>query len=280
MRIFTLFRLELMKMYRQRGTYAGPIALVVFIGLMVWGMWEMGGPFGDAQSQFGDDFAVGGGGVTGPMIPYLLLEMPVAVNVFIPLLISMVAGGLIAGEAQRGTLRTVLTRPVRRWAVVTAKIAASFVHALMLVTVLGGVSLLLGLLVFGPGDLVVPHGGFRLFDQSEALVRLGVAYALVAATMFSVAAIAVFCSTIFEHPLTASGVTITFLIVSGVLMLIPYFDWLAPYLLTKHFDSFHHVFEKHIAWDKIQVDLTYVGAYTAAALAGTLAVFCRKDVTC
>ena len=280
MRLLTLLRNELMKMYRQRGTYAGPILLAIFIGLFVWGVWAEGPPFGDAEDRVGDEFAVGGNMVTGPAIPYLLLELPVAINVFIPLLISMIAGGLVAGEAQRGTLRTLLTRPVRRWSLVVAKMIASFIHAASLVLVLGGVSLLAGYIVFGPGDIIAVQGGFRVFAEPQALQRLAIAYGLIMLTMCAVAAIAVFCSTIFEHPLTASGVTVAFLLVSATLMVIPYFEWLAPYLLTEHFHSYRHVFQKTIEWDKIQTDMWYVAAYTAAAFLGTLAVFCRRDMTC
>ena len=67
---------------------------------------------------------------------------------------------------------------------------------------------------------------------------------------------------------------------SAALMVIPYFEWLSPYLLTEHFRSHHGVFERDVDWPRIGTDLAYVGAYTVAAVAGTLAVFCRKDMTC
>ena len=267
-------------MFRQRGTYAGPIMLALFIGLFVWGVWAEGPPLGNLDRHFGDEFAVGGNIVSGPAIPYLLLEIPVAINVFIPLLISMVAGGIVAGEAQRGTLRTLLGRPVHRWAVVVGKVIAAFIHAGALALFLGAFALIVGYIVFGRGDIITMHGGFRIFAEPQALHRLAIAYGTVVVTMWSVAAIAVFCSTIFEHPLTASGITVGFLIVSAALMVIPYFEWLAPYLLTKHFHSYRAVFERDVDWTSIARHLAYVGAYTAAAVAGTLAVFCRKDMTC
>lgn len=280
MRLLTLFRNELTKMYRQRGTYAGPVLLTIFIGLFIWGVWAEGAPFDEPDRMMSDEFAVGGNLISGPAIPYYLLELPVAINVFIPLLLSMIAGGLIAGEAQRGTLRTLLTRPVHRWQIVVAKVAAAFVHATVLVLVLGGVSLIGGWLVFGRGDLVTVRGGLRIFSEAQALQRLGLAYGAVMLTMWAVAAIAVFCSTIFEHPLTASGVTVAFLIVSATLMVIPYFEWLKPYLLTDHFAAYRHAFERPVAWDELKMDLAWILAYGTAAVVGTLTVFCRRDMTC
>ena len=47
MRLVSLVRTELCKMFRQRGTYAGFVLLAVFIGLLVWGVWAEGPPMGD-----------------------------------------------------------------------------------------------------------------------------------------------------------------------------------------------------------------------------------------
>jgi ABC-2 type transport system permease protein len=286
MRIGATLGVELVKMFRQRGTYAGYILLVAFIGLFIWGVWAEGPPMMGGEGSFGPDMAVGGNLVSGPLIPYLLLELPVAINVFMPLLISMIAGGMIAGEAQRGTLRTTLTRPVHRWVIVVSKTLAAFVHAGSLVLVLGGVSLGAGYIVFGGGDIVstggIMSGGgeMRIFAEPQALQRLALAYGLVTLTMFTVAALSVFCSSIFEHPLTAAGVTVGFLIVSAALMVIPYFEWLSPYLLTSHFGAFRAVFEKAVDWHKIARDMTCVAVYGGGAFLGTLAVFMSRDQTC
>ncbi len=281
MRLLTLLRGELVRMFAQRGTYVGYILLGAFSGLFVWGIWAEGPPMRDVRHQFGDDFVVGGSILSGPMVPYLLLDVvPVAVNVFLPLLVSMIAGGLIAGEAQRGTLRTLLTRPVHRWAVVVAKSLAAFFHAGTLVLFLGLFSLLLGYLVFRRGDIIAVNDGLTVLAETEAVQRLALAYALTAVTMCAVAAIALFCSAVFVNPLTAAGVTVGFLIVSVALQVIPYFEWLSPYLLTTHFHAYGQVFKRTVDWAAVGTDLSYVAAYTGACLAGTLAVFVRRDMTC
>jgi len=281
MRLYTLLRCELVKMFAQRGTFVGYGLLAAFCGLFVWGVWAAGPPMRDVGNQFGDDFVVGGTVLSGPMIPYLLLDViPVAVNVFLPLLVSMIAGGLIAGEAQRGTLRTMLTRPVHRWVVVIAKALAGFAHAGTLVAFLGAFSLALGYIVFGRGDILVIGDRLTILAEPDALQRLALAYGVTVLTMCAVAAIALFCSSIFVNPLTAAGVTVGFLIVSAALTVIPYFDWLAPYLLTKHFSVYGEFFDKTTDWQKVWTDLTYVAAYALAAVVGTTAVFVRRDITC
>jgi ABC-2 type transport system permease protein len=280
MRFVTILRTELTKMFCQRGTYAGYALLAVFTGLLVWGLWAEGPPMGRIGHQFGGGMAVGGKTVSASFVPYFLLQLPPAIDVFLPLIISMIAGGLIAGEAQRGTLRTVMVRPIHRWALMTGKIMASFIHTASAVLFMGAFSLLLGYIVFGRGDLVSFQGGLRIFPEPLALLKLAQAYGLATLTLCAVAAIGVFCSTIFEHPLTASGVTVGFLIVSATLQLIPYFEWLKPYLLTTHFHGFSKVFDRTVDWATIQVDLVYVFDYAAAAIAGAIVVFSRKDITC
>ncbi|MBP8951874.1 MAG: ABC transporter permease subunit [Armatimonadetes bacterium] len=280
MRLWTIMAGELERMYRQKGTYAGYALLAFLIAMFMWGIWAEGPSSGDVNRRFGAEMAVGGNLVSGGLVPYLLLEIPVAINVFIPLLISMIAGGLVAGEAQRGALRTVLIRPVHRWAVVLGKLVAAFVHAGSLVLFLGLTSLVAGYILFGGGDIITVEQGLRIFEERNGLLRLAAGYGLTMVTLFSVAAIALLCSTVFERSLTAAGVTVGFLIVSGALMAIPYFEWLQPYLLTSHFHSFRHVFVRPVDWPAIWTDLGYVGAYTGVAIAATLAVFCRRDMTC
>ncbi len=280
MRVLTIIVGELVKMFRQRGTYAGYILLAALIGMFAWGIWAEGPSAASLDRQFGDDMVVGGNTISGAVVSYMLLRVPVAVNVFIPLLVSMIAGGLIAGEAQRGTLRAMMVRPIHRWAAVLAKACAAFIHSTSLVLFMGVLSLLVGYIVFGGGDLVAVEGGLRIFTEWDGIRRLALAYGITALTMCSVAALALFCSTIFEHPLTASGVTVGFLIVSGALMLIPSFEWLRPHLLTTHLNAFKHVFERDIVWAEVRYDLIYVLYYTLAAVGGTLLVFQRKDITC
>ncbi len=128
MKLRQLLTIELHKLRAQRGTYASYAVLAALVGLIVWGTWRYGPPHA-LQSALGDQFVVGGKEVAGPLIPLLLLEFPVAVHVLIPLLIAVATGGLVAGEKQAGTLRTILVRPVRRAAVLGAKLTAAWIHA-------------------------------------------------------------------------------------------------------------------------------------------------------
>ena len=87
--------------------------------------------------------------VNGYMVSYLVLNF---LWVHVPLLIVIVTGDLLAGEANAGTFRILLTRPVSRFSLVTAKYIAAFVYTLVIVIFLAMLSIGLGLLIFGKGE--------------------------------------------------------------------------------------------------------------------------------
>ena len=282
MKLRQLLTIELHKFRAQRGTYASYAVLAALVGLIVWGTWRYGPPH-ELQSALGDQFVVGGKVLTGPLIPLLLLEFPVAVHILIPLLIAVATGGLVAGEKQAGTLRTILVRPVRRAAVLGAKLTAAWIHAAGLVLFMGVLSLILGYAVFGPGDLVLMSfqgPSFGILAEPQALNHLALAYGLAVVAMMAVASLGVLLSVLCDNPLTAAGLTVAMLLVLQSLRLIPYFQWLQPYLLTEHIGAYREALSATIDWSKIITSLSYLGAYIAGPGLIAMCVFWRQDVRC
>jgi len=282
MKIGQLLAIELYKLLAQRLTYASYAVLAVLVGLVVWGTWRYGLPH-ELQSALGDQFVVGGKVVTGPLIPLLLLEFPIAVHILIPLLIAVASGGLVAGEKQMGTLRTVLVRPVRRAAVLAAKLLIAWIHATGLVAFMGVVSLVLGYAVFGPGDLILMSFQGRsvgILAEPQALSHLTLAYGLAAVAMMAVASLGVLLSVLCDNPLTAAGLTVAVLLVLQSLRLIPYFEWLQPYLLTEHISAYRQALSATVNWSQVGTSLVYLGAYVVGPSLIALGVFWRQDVRC
>ncbi len=282
MKLRTTVRIELGKMFAQRGTYVGYAVLAVLVGLVVWGVWHMGPP-GELQRAVGDQFIVGGKAVAGPLVPFLLLEFPVSLHLLIPLLVATAAGGLVAGEKQKGTLRTILTRPVPRASLLGGKLIAGWLHAASLVIFLGLCALLGGYLVFGPGDLVVMSfegSTLGILAQPQALVRLLLGYLLGAVAMMAIASLALLLSTICDNPLTAAGLTVAILLVFQALRVMPYFEWLQPYLVTEYISVYREAFAGAIDWAKVGSSLSYLAAYIVLPAILAMIIFQRKDVLC
>ena len=280
MKLLTLWRLELLKLFMQKGAYAGFAVLASLSGLFVWGTWQHG-PEMASHEQVSDMFVMGGKLISAQSVCYMMLAVPLAVQVLIPLLVATIAGGLIAGETKTGTMRTILVRPVHRLTLTVAKTLTAWCHAILLVAFLLGFTWLVAQIAFGAGDLV-SLGGAKLtvIARSQAWWHLLLAYGFAAVGMCAVASIALLLSSLFENSLTAAGLTVAFLIVSGVLMAIPYFEFLKEYLLTAHLSAYEQAFRTPVGWDMLQYHLAYIAPYIYVPAALTAVVTWRRDVTC
>jgi ABC-2 type transport system permease protein len=269
-------RSELSKLYRQRIVWASFGVVLALVGLITWGSHHQRERF-DVSEELGSQFIVAGKSVTALFVANAVMQ--VALTVLVPLLLAVVVGGMVAGERQSGTLRTLLSRPVARWRVLTAKLAAGWAFTTALTLFLGLAGLGLGQLVFGWGDLVLFRGGLTIFDAQTGTVRLLEAYGLACLAMCTVATLALMLSTVFDNPMTAAGLTVAALLVSQIVSAMPYFEWLEPHLLTTHMSLYRDVLSVSVDHAALQRSAGYLAAYTGVAAVIALIVFARRDVT-
>lgn len=271
-------RVELRKLARQRLSLVALIVLALLVGLFAWGTWRFPGPR-HMPGTGGGEFVVGGKTKTAELLSYLMLRLPMAFDLLLPLLIATVTGGLLAGERYLGTLRTILTRPVSRGALYLAKLGTAWVYSLVLALFVGAFSLGVGYLIFGGGDLLpLQSGSLTILAEKTALVRLAEGYLLAGLAMTAVASLGLMFSSICDNPLTAAGLTVAFLMVSAALKLIPYFESWGPHLLTTHLAIGTKVFASKVAWPEVIKSLEYLGGYSGlSALLGVF-IFWRRDV--
>ena len=78
-----------------------------------------------------------------------------SVSLFIPLLIVIIASDLVSGEHTSGTIKLLLTRPVKRWKILTSKLLALglFVSVIVLLT---------GIMAYGISGVVFGYGGWNV----------------------------------------------------------------------------------------------------------------------
>ncbi|NLO05857.1 MAG: ABC transporter permease subunit [candidate division WS1 bacterium] len=274
--ILPALRGEMVKLYHQRIVWAGVAMVLVLVILVVWGSHHERDRF-DAGEMIGSEFIVTGNTVTALFVARAVMQ--VALVVFVPMLIAVVAGAMVAGERQLGTLRTLLSRPVRRSTVLLSKLAAAWSYAVLLTLLLGLSALALGQLVFGWGDLVVLRQGLTIFDPQTGLMRLAQGYALAALAMGTVATVALMLSAIVDNPMTAAGLTVAFLLISQIVAVMPYFESIEPHLLTTHLDIFNRVFAPAIETGRVWRSVAYLSGYSVVATVVALVVFGRRDVT-
>lgn len=277
MKLGRLIRVELAKVFGQRGTYAGYAVLAVLVGLVTWAMWRYGPPF-EHHLESRSDFIIGGKILSGMSVARFLMEPSMVV--LVPLMVAAVSGGLIAAEMERGTMRTLLVRPVRRWAVLAAKQVAAWVHATSLTVFLGIFALAAGYTVFGRGELVHFRHGLSILPEGLGLIRLTEAYAVCALAMCAVASLALLMSQLLKNALTASALVIAFILVGMVLGQIEYFEWLKPYLLSAHLTAFADIIHNEIDFSPLRWPLSCLALYAVVPFVIGQIIFRYRDITC
>ena len=194
----------------------------------------------------------------------------------LPLAAAMVAGYMIAGEAELGTLRIVLLRPVRRGSFILAKWAMAMVYLAVGFALMLAGGLLFGAIFFGLHPMVTLSGSTVGIWHGLGLIILCCLYGL--AAMSCIVSLALLFSTITDSSLTALIATIVIYIVVQVLIVFSYFDWLRPWVFPSYFLGYTNFFRDPIYWTPILKGLASFGVWSFGFTFIAYLLFRRKDV--
>ncbi|MBI2428183.1 MAG: ABC transporter permease [Ignavibacteriales bacterium] len=278
--MINLIRLELFKTYAKWRTYIGFIAVGVLIPAIMWIMWIEGGKFIQYQLRtLQADFFITGNIFNGWVIAQIIMN---GLWIHVPALIALVAGDQLSGEATAGTFRLVLIRPVSRTRFLNAKYVTTLIYTLSLVVAIALLSIVLGLWIFGSGDLIAidPREGITILPESLLFSRFLLAYALAAWSMFVVASLAFFISSIVENAIgpiiTTMVVIVIFLIISN--LPVESVEEIKPWLFTTHMNIWQQAFRDPIDWERIMNSSLALGANCVVFYSATLIIFKQKDI--
>jgi ABC-2 type transport system permease protein len=206
-----------------------------------------------------------------------LAALTIEIGLFLPLAVSVVAGDSVAGEANIGTLRYLLTVPVTRLRLLAVKLAAITVGAFLATFTVAVVGILMGLALFGGGSMTLLSG--TQIGFGEGLVRVALAAAYLACGLAALGTVGLFISTLTEQPIGATIATVIFSSACFILDSIPQVGWLHPYLLTHHWLDFGDLFRAPIEWTNVLAGLYLAAGYVIVFFAAAWARFSGKDVT-
>lgn len=205
-----------------------------------------------------------------------LAGLVVTMPFFVPLSIAVVAGDSVAGEASMGTLRYLLIRPAGRARLLAAKgvVMALFCLVCALDVVLAG--LVAGVVFFPHGSVVTLSGTTVPF--LDGVGRSLLASLVVGASMFGLAAMGLFVSTVTDVPIAAMAVTIGLVIVSAILDGVSQVAFLHPWLFTNYWTSFTDLIRDPMRWGLVWKDLLLQLGYVAVFGAAAWARMVTRDV--
>lgn len=193
------------------------------------------------------------------------------------LVAALLFGDLIAGEASRSTLKYLLTVPVPRLRLLAVKVQVATVLLLVGLLALTLVSLLVGVLSYGPGGIQVP-GGPRLGFGDSVLRLLGTTAAATAGLLWA-AALGTLLTVVTDSPLAAAGGVVLGSILSRILDQIPALGDLRVVLPTHYSSAFQSFLEAPV--DLAPVAASLLSGLIWSIVLGTFAAwrFTRKDVS-
>lgn len=207
-----------------------------------------------------------------------LAALGVEMTFFLPLAVATLCGDAVAGEANLGTLRYLLTVPVHRTRLLVVKYVSLCIGAVWGVTLVAVAGAVAGIALFGTGPLVTLSG--TLVGTGEGVWRLVLVMLYLSAGLAALAAIGLFVSTLTEQPIAATIAVMIVVILSWILDSIPQVAWLHPWLLVHEWPAFADLLRDPPMWDNVirglWVDAGYVVVFWLAAWAR----FSSKDVTC
>ena len=286
--MLTAYRVEMEKVFSKWRTYIGFIALGALIPIIVIALGIEGQDYLNIiTQQFGSQFDFKGKLINGYTVSFIIFA---ALYVHVPFMITLVAGEVLAGEATSGTYRLILTRPISRATMVTAKYLAVLTYTVSLVFFMAIMSLGLGIPILGTDSLLVIRSEtITILSADDLMWRFILAYIYAAMSMVTVASVAFLFSSLVENAIGPIMTTMSIIIGMTIISAIdvPIFDYLRPLFFTNHMNGWKFFFDvpadaesmKYAAdWSRIAISgsvlmLHIVGCFVSAQL-----IIRRKDI--
>ncbi len=273
-----LIKLELFKILTRPRTYIGFGAVIFIVLAFQISLYFQGkAVVSFILDNLENTFQMAGNIINANLATYILLN---GLLIHIPILICLVTGDIISGEASSGTIRIWLQKPYSRSKIFFAKVITSVIYTISLLLVLGLFSYILGYLMFGFGDLVVVKQGVSIFNQDDLFWRFSYAFLIGATSMLVVTSLSIMISSFATNSIVPIVGTIAIIIVLNVLTILGYtvFEPILPYVFTTHFNRWQLMFDYDLNYNEIAQTFIVQSFYILLFLAIGLIHFKNKDI--
>ena len=295
--MWNLLQIELYKISKRPRTYISFIAISAIVGIFQFAFKADGQSYMNLILQsVQDSFELDKSkAINGYFMCYIILN---TLLIQVPILVALVAGDAISGEANMGTLRLLLTKPISRTQIILVKFAASVVYTIALLIWMAVMALFLSLLIFGADDMLI----FRVKgDESQILQitkddimwRYFAAFGYAAVALTVIAALALLLSVFAENSIGPIIATVCIVIVCTVIsnINVPIIDNnVKPWLFTSYLVGWKGFFyigttEEGVPikgsienWPAIRNSLNILLAHIVILLGATMYIFKKKDI--
>jgi ABC-2 type transport system permease protein len=275
----TQFQHELWKLFGKKRTYIGFGAFLLAQNVIIL-MFRFSNATGMMKRAL-----EGGGYPVAEFITAVTVATQVVIPIaylLLPLYGALIGGDLVAKEAEDGTLRMILARPISRLRLLTLKWLAGALFSVVLAMSLGLFGFAFASLWFPQGSLFATQigegPGFALFGPGEALQRYALAHVILCSKAITVMGMAFVFSCFNVKPAAATVLALTFLFANFVLMNIPWFQEYRSWFITHHLNAWQWVFLEPIPWSRMLESLSLLVGYNVTFFAVGAAAFQMRDI--
>ncbi|MBU3660421.1 MAG: hypothetical protein FGM14_11150 [Flavobacteriales bacterium] len=271
---------EFVKILAKPRSYLGIGALTLLIGVILFAMKADGSSFiSFVTASFEQTLSFNGNILNGNLIAFIILQMLI---IHIPLLVALVTGDLISGEAAMGTVRMLASKPISRTSIVLSKFIAGAVYTLILTVWLGFLALIVAKWIFGTGDLIVLNSdGLVILQEQDIMWRYGLAFLVAFLSLLTISTLSICLSAFADNsigPIVSTMAIIILFTIIGSLD-VSVFDSIKPYLFTTHMASWRSFFEDPIPMSKIIESVVILLAHNVILVVVAIVKFNKKDIT-
>lgn len=232
-----LLRIELFKIFKRPRTFISFGAITIIVLLVQLALKVNGKDFVELYTDNqSDTFDIPFDKIqNGYFVCVAVLHM---ILIHVPLLVALIAGDMLSGEANLGTLRLIAGKPVSRTQLVMAKFTASSFYVALLLIWMAVLALFGSMIVFGTGDLVVfKETAIHEMSKGDVLWRFFAAFIYAALALTTIAAMAMMFSAFSDNSLGPIVATVCVVIVFTIIqqLKVPLFEeTINPWSFTTH----------------------------------------------
>ena len=271
---------EFIKILSKPRSYIGIGALTLLILIILFAMKLDGSSFiSFVTSSFEQTLSFNGTILNGNLIAFIILQMLI---VHIPLLVALVTGDLISGEAAMGTVRMLATKPISRTKIVLSKFIAGAAYTFILTLWLIFIALFVSKFIFGSGDLIVLNSeGLVILKEHDILWRYGLSFIVAYLSLLTVSSVSICLSAFTDNSIGPIVSTMAIIILFTIIgtMDVTVFDYIKPLLFTTHMASWRSFFEDPVPYSKIINSIVILLIHNILLVSIAIFKFNKKDIT-
>ncbi len=295
--MLNLLQIELFKISRRPRTYIAFAAIAAIVFIFQFAFKADGESYMNLMLQsVKDTFEFERvRAINGYFMCYIILN---TLLIQVPILVALIAADSISGEANMGTLRLLISKPISRTQLILVKFAAATIFTVLLLLWMAVTSLLFSVLLFGADDMLIfrskgEESQILLISKGDIVWRYMAAFAYATVALTVIAALSLFLSIFAENSIGPIIATVCIVIVCTIIsnINVPIIDKnVKPFLFTSYLVGWKGFF--YIAttdegipirgsienWPAIRNSLSILVLHIVVLVAASVVIFKRKDI--